>query len=835
MKLSELHNGHKAIITKVRGRGAFRKRIAEMGFVKGKEVTAVKYAPLKDPIEYNIMGYEVSLRKSEAYLIEVITSEEAKNLEINDFHGVITDNILKTSAKEKGKIINVALVGNPNCGKTTLFNYASKSKEHVGNYGGVTVDAKMAKLKQGGYTFNIIDLPGTYSLSTYSPEELFVRKYIFGEIPDIVVNVIDASNLERNFYLTTQLIDMDIKVIIALNMYDELIKAKRLLDYKSLGSMLGIPVIPTVSSKGKGIKKLFDKIIDVYEDKDPTVRHIHINYGQGVEGSIQKIQEKIKVNKHITDNMSSRFLSIKLLESDKNANFTLTRCDNYNDINETCKKEIKSIEEQFQEDAETVLVDARYGFIAGALKETFSGPVKRRRKATEKIDHYLTHKILGFPIFMLFMFIMFFTTFEVGTYPMNWIEKLVGLFGDLVSSLLPQGVFKDLLIDGIITGVGGVIIFLPNILILFLFISFMEDTGYMARAAFIMDKLMHKIGLHGKSFIPLIMGFGCNVPAIMATRTLENRNDRLLTMLINPFMSCSARLPVYILIIGAIFKKNQSLILFFIYIIGIVIAIIVAKIFKKVLFKSKEAPFVMELPPYRVPTIRSTIRHMWYKGAQYLKKMGGVILIASIIIWFLGYYPKNVEYSKNYDNIIKSTTETYDNEIKNYISNNDKIASLNIEKQGIIKNLEIEKQSEQQANSYIGRIGKFIEPVIKPLGFDWKIGISLLTGIAAKEVVVSTMAVLYNPEKESNEVSLKENIRNHTYTEGINKGNNVFTPLVSFGFLMFILIYFPCVAVIVAIKKESGSWKWAIFTIFYTTSLAWTVSFLVFQIGNLFN
>lgn len=834
MKLSELHTGAKAIITKVKGRGAFRKRIMEMGFVKGKEVVVVKNAPLKDPVEYNIMGYEVSLRKSEAQLIEVVTPEEAFTIEEVPFQGVVDDDILKTSARIKGKTINVALVGNPNSGKTTLFNYASGSHEHVGNYSGVTIDAKKAKFKQSGYSFNIVDLPGTYSLTAYSPEELFVRSHIFDELPDVVVNVVDASNLERNLYLTTQLIDMDIKVVIALNMYDELKKSEGKLNYRMLGEMVGIPFVPTISSKGQGIKELFNKIIEVYEDLDPTVRHIHINYGKCIERSIHALQGLIKENKQITDKMSSRFLAIKLLESDDNAIISLQNAENSDQIIKTTEHEIERIKERQNDDAETLITDARYGFIAGALKETFKGEVKRRHKLTEIVDKYMTHKILGFPIFLFFMFLMFFTTFELGGYPMEWIDRGVILLNNQLSSVLQDGSFKELLTDGIIAGVGGVIIFLPNILILFLFISFMEDTGYMARAAFIMDKLMHSIGLHGKSFIPLIMGFGCNVPAIMATRTIENKNDRILTMLINPFMSCSARLPVYILIIGTVFPKNQSLILFSIYIIGIGVAVIVAKLFKKTMFRNAEAPFVMELPPYRMPTLRTTLRHMWNKTFQYLKKMGGIILIASVIIWYLSSHPRDIKYAKNYDKQLEQIENDFEQKIKRNKENPDKVAELLVEKNEFIQQVLIEKSSEKHVKSYIGRIGKFIEPVISPLGFDWKIGISLLTGIAAKEVVVSTIGILYHAKEiDEQSESLKEQLRKQTYDSGVNKGKTVYTPLVGFAFLIFVLIYFPCIAVIVAIKNETGSWKYAIFTIFYTTALAWFMSFLIYQIGSL--
>ena len=836
MTLFDLEQGEKGIITKVKGRGAFRKRITEMGFVRGKVVTVVKKAPLRDPIEYNVMGYEISLRKSEARLVEVLSPSETLNADQIQavFQGTIDDNELKKTINNKGKVIDIALVGNPNSGKTTIFNYASGSKEHVGNYSGVTVDSKQAKFKLDGYTFNIIDLPGTYSMTAYSPEELYVRKYILGHHPDIIINVIDGSNLERNLYLTTQLIDMDVKVVVALNMYDELTQKGDKFDHDSLGKMIGIPFIPTVGSKGKGVTELFRKVIEVYEDNDPTVRHIHINYGLNVEKSINTIQKSIRKNKGLVDKISSRFYAIKLLEKDEGANFSLSRTKNYDEIREVANEEIDILENTFKEDSDTLITDAKYGFIAGALKETYK-PNKFKRKLkteTEIIDTFITHKIFGFPIFIFFLWLMFQATFNLGEYPQKWIESLVEYAGSSLNQLLPESFFKDLVINGIINGVGGVIVFLPNIVILFFFISFMEDTGYMSRAAFIMDKLMHKIGLHGKSFIPLIMGFGCNVPAIMATRTLENKNERLLTMLINPFMSCSARLPVYILIISAFFPKNEVTILFSVYAIGILFAILFALLFKKTIFKSKEAPFVMELPPYRLPTFRTTVKHMWRKASLYLKKMGGVIMIASLIIWALGYFPRNAEKAAEFDSQMANIKEQYDELI---LQNPEQVEQLEKEKQTSINEVNFEKLNYQQRNSFIGNIGKFIEPVMRPLGFDWKMSISLLSGVAAKEVVVSTMGVIYQTDGDPDNISqtLIDKLRNAKYTEGEKMGQNIFNPVSAFAYLMFILLYFPCVAVVAAVKKESGKWKWAIFMITYTTSIAWLVAFLVNQVGNL--
>ncbi len=821
MRLSELSNNQTGIITKVLGHGAFRKRITEMGFVKNKLVKVIKHAPLQDPVEYEIMGYNVSLRRSEAALIEVVSESEIDQPELSVSQGTLIEDRLKISAKEKTNSINIALVGNPNCGKTTLFNYASGSHEKVGNYSGVTVDIKEATIKQDGYKLNVTDLPGTYSITEYSPEELFVRTHIMEKMPDVVVNVIDASNIERNLFLTTQLIDMNIKVIIALNMYDELEQKGIVLKYKQLGQMLGIPIVPTVAVKGKGIPELLKKIIEVYEEKDPTVRHIHINYGTMIEDSIGKIKSLILPNKEITDRFSSRYISIKLLENDKATAQLLKDCGNYTAIIDRAKVEVDKLEKEYGEKSETIITDTKYGFISGALAETLTENSKKKPNRSNTIDNLLTHKIWGFPIFFAIMWLIFQATFTIGSIPMDWIDAGVGFIGEQVGNLMPDGALRDLIVDGIIGGVGGVIIFMPNILILFFFISLLEDTGYMARVAFIMDRLMHKIGLHGKSFIPLLMGFGCNVPAVMATRTLENKKDRIMTMLIAPFMSCSARLPVYVLIISAFFQKNQGLVLFAVYFIGIALAVVVALVLKNTVFKKQDVPFVMELPPYRLPTLRNTSVHMWYKGSQYLRKMGTIIMVASILIWGLSYYPQHVNYSADFDTQIASLAEntTLKEEVKE-----SKIAEL-----------ELTKASEHQENSYIGRLGHFIEPVIQPLGFDWKIGISIITGLAAKEIVVSSMGILYQADLEADETSgsLISKLQQQKHTSGELKGEQVFTPVVAFGFMLFILIYFPCVAVIAAIKKESN-WKWAVFSMFYTTAIAWFVAFATYQIGNFF-
>ena len=820
MRLSELRTGEKGVIVKVLGHGGFRKRIVEMGFIKGKTVEVILNAPLKDPIKYRLLGYEISLRRQEADMIEVVSEQEARTMQ-NPYHGSITEDVpvseseLVALAKGKRRTINVALVGNPNCGKTSLFNIASGAHEHVGNYSGVTVDAKEGFFDFQGYHFRIVDLPGTYSLSAYTPEELYVRKHIIEETPDVIINVVDSSNLERNFYLTTQLIDMNVRMVIALNMYDELEASGNKLDYTQLSQLIGVPMVPTVCRRGEGVDKLFHVIIGIYEGGDflsqkgeirseiledlrdwhktyvpdhefgshkeeedarprGYMRHIHINHGPELERSIEEVKKAISQNEDIRHKYSTRFLSIKLLENDKEIENFISTLPNGKEIIAIRNKETLRIRKVMNEDSEQAITDAKYGFITGALKETFTDNHLEKEQTTRVIDSIVTHRIWGYPIFFLFLYIMFEGTFVLGDYPMQGIEWLVDQLGNLIRNNMAEGPLKDLLIDGIIGGVGGVIVFLPNILILYFFISILEDSGYMARAAFIMDKIMHRMGLHGKSFIPLIMGFGCNVPAIMATRTIEDRKSRLITMLVNPLMSCSARLPIYLVMIGAFFPNCASFMLLCIYTAGILLAVIMARIFSKFLVKGEDSPFVMELPPYRMPTSKSIMRHTWEKGAQYLKKMGGIIMIASIIIWFLGYYPRH---------------DTH------------------------------ESVAEQQENSYIGQIGKAIEPVIKPLGFDWKLGIGLISGVGAKELVVSTLGVLYTNEGDVENVNLSDRIP--------------ITPLVALAYMLFVLIYFPCIATFAAIKQESGSWKWAIFAAGYTTGLAWLVAFTVFQIGSI--
>ncbi len=794
-KLSELQSGEKGVIVKVNGYGGFRKRIVEMGFIQGKVVEVVHAAPLMDPIEYKVLGYHVSLRKSEASHIDVISVEEAEHLAVehNPSSGHFVslcpgcgeknckfrqsievnsteEDILMRGAAEKRKEITVAFVGNPNSGKTSLFNAASGSHERVGNYSGVTVDVIKGSMYYKGYHFTLIDLPGTYSLSAYSPEEKYVLNSIANDQPDVILNVVDSSNLERNLFLTTQLIDMNIRMVVALNMFDELEERGDILNYNYLQELLGVPMVPTVTTKNKGIATLFDTIIAVYEESDLPVsedvklsgvqrvlKHIHVNHGAVLERGIEAVREIIHKNPNALDKFTPRYMAIRLLLADKQMEEFIENFSNRDEILKTRDIEVSEIEKELGDSVENAVMDAKYGFIDGALRETLRrGQPRKAKTLTEKIDNIVTHRIWGFPIFVFILFLIFEATFTVGQYPMDWIDSAFSWLGVKAANILPDGWLQSIVCDGIINGVGAVVVFLPNILILFFFISLLESTGYMARAAFIMDKIMHLIGLHGRSFIPLMMGFGCNVPAVMATRTIENHNARMITMLINPLMSCNARLPIYLLLTGAFFSGwVGGLVIFCIYFGGIVLAGIVAKIFSKTLFTHDETPFVMELPPYRIPTIKSLFRETWDKGKQYLHKIATIVLIGTLVVWALSYFPNGGD------------LET----------------------------------------SWLAAIGRFIQPVLAPLGFNWQMSVGVLSGVAAKEIVVSTIEML--------------------------GAVSTMNPAIALSLMVFTLVYFPCIATIGAIKSESGGWKWALFTVCYTLLLAWVVSFLVYRIAIL--
>ncbi|MBE6195463.1 MAG: ferrous iron transport protein B [Rikenellaceae bacterium] len=794
MRLSELKTGEKAVIVKVSGHGGFRRRILEMGFVRGKQVEVILNAPLKDPIDYRIMGYDVSLRRSEAVMVEVMTDREAELLmrgEVSE--GIEECDSIDEVVRQSSKHIHVALVGNPNSGKTSLFNAISGSREHVGNYSGVTVDAKVGYCNYKGYHFELTDLPGTYALAAYTPEELYVRRHLAERMPDVIINTVVASNLERNLYLTTELIDINPRMVVALNMYDELEASGAQLDYENLGAMLGVPMVPVVARSARGVEELLDTLIAVYENEDKRVRHIHIHQGQTIEGALEPLASLMREHRdELPKYFPPRYLAMKLLEGDREVIARLSRNPHYGAWKEVRDREAQRVERELGEDVETAMANRKYGFISGALKETFEPGVRDRLRTTEVIDSLVTHKLWGFPIFFLVMWLMFYSTFMLGAYPQEWISLGVDWLAAAIDGLMPQGALRDLVVDGVIGGVGSVIVFLPNIMILYLFISFMEDSGYLARAAFIMDRVMHRMGLHGKSFIPLIMGFGCNVPAVMATRTIESRSSRLITILIIPFMSCSARLPIYILLVATFFPTHAGLVMMGLYVLGVLLAMFTARhVMRRFFFKVDETPFVMELPPYRVPTLKATVLHMWEKCAQYLRKMGGLILVASVVIWFLSYYPR------------PEVAET---------------------KQG------------HYEHSYLGEVGKACEPVVEPLGLNWKSAVAILSGVAAKEIVVSTMGVLYtNTPEEPYQGEFAEEVSAETDL-GLPArlaASGDFTPASALAFLVFILIYFPCIATIAAIASEIG-WRWAAASILYNTTLAWLMAFLTYHLFSLF-
>ena len=851
MRLSELNTGDVATIVKVMGHGGFRRRIMEMGFVRGQRVEVILNAPLKDPIEYRIMGYEISLRRSEADMVEVLTDGEAHEIlshrlqtrrsgpeaaaaaqdsapvaAVADAADVSECESIADVVTHRSRTICVALVGNPNSGKTSLFNAISGGHEHVGNYSGVTVGAKMGYRLYRGYRFEITDLPGTYALSAYTPEERFVREHLATKMPDVVINSVVASNLERNLYLTTELIDINPRMVVALNMYDELQASGASLDYDSLGRMMGVPMVPVEARNNRGIETLLDTVIDVYENRDERVRHIHIHMGTVIEEGLRRLNSDMSAHRgELPKAFPPRYYALKMLERDAQVERHLHACERYPVWAEIRDREARRISEALGEDAETAFANQKYGFIQGALRETFTPGKQAEVTATSVIDTFVTHKLWGFPIFFVLMGVMFWCTFSLGAYPQEWIEWLVAWIGSTADALLPAGTLRDLLVDGVIGGVGSVIVFLPNIMILYLFISFMEDSGYLARAAFIMDRVMHRIGLHGKSFIPLIMGFGCNVPAIMACRTIESRSSRLITILITPFMSCSARIPIYLLIAGAFFPAHAGAVMTGLYLLGIVLAVVTARLMRRFKFPVDETPFVMELPPYRLPTWKTTLTHMWDKCAQYLKKMGGMILVASIIVWFLSYYPRTEQ---------PAGSEAH------------------------------------YENSYLGRLGKGCEPVFRPLGFDWKASVALLSGLPAKEIIVSTLGVLYSevpapdpahaaPATASDalpsgtsgiiggadgptrivvtdnaaasaadaEVSAEEAAAASLPARLQQSGD--FSTASALAFLVFVLLYVPCIATVVAIGSEAG-WRWAVASVVYNTAVAWVAAWIAYRL-----
>ncbi len=678
-----------------------------------------------------------------------------------------------SEGNDKSMIV-AALTGNPNSGKTTVFNNLTGARQHVGNWPGVTVEKKEGVSKYDSKEFTVVDLPGTYSVTAYSIEEMIVRNFISQERPDVVVDVVDASNLERNLYLFSQLIELGRPVILALNMMDEATKKGIAIDTQLLSTLLGSPVVPMVAVKNRGTEELKMAIIESVE-RGEQFREIKVNYGKEIEEEIEKIEEALKQNieySPILKQHNTRWLAIKALEGDEHVLRELRK--HFGEESGILKKiesSVRHIESIYKQDIESVIVDYRYGFISGVVREAVKRERKEYESRSDKIDNILTNRILGLPFFALFMWLMFFSTFYLGKFPARWIEILIGYVADGISNLItsPHWI-RSLLVDGIVGGVGSVIVFVPQIFIMFLFISIIEDSGYMARAAFIMDRLMHWLGLHGKSFIPMIMGFGCNVPAVMATRTLESERDRKLTILINPLVSCTARLPVYALFTAAFFAANQGTVTFSIYMLGIILAVLMAKLFRRFLFPGESEPFVMELPPYRFPTLKSTFIHMWERGSMFLRKAGTVILAGSMIMWILAYMPPGAGYGSS--------------------------------------------------KSLAGRIGHFLQPVVKPLGFDWQAVVALIFGFVAKELVVSAYGTLFGVGEDKTAIIARI------------QGN--FTPLSAYAFMAFTLLYTPCLATVAVIRKETGSWKWAVFAVVYQLILAWLVAFLIYQIGLLF-
>lgn len=705
------------------------------------------------------------------------------------------------------RTIKVALAGNPNCGKTTLFNHLTGARQRVGNFSGVTVTRKEGTVSWKGWSIQLIDLPGTYSLASKTVEERVAREYILEERPDLVVDIVDAGNLERNLFLTTQLIEMDLPRVVALNMIDEVRARGEEIDVETFSKLLSAPVVETVGRTGEGKEALLDAVVELAEQRFSS-RQIRIPYDQHLEQAIKRIQNHIaRLHLGQIEEERSRWMAIKLLEGDSDI---LDREGDHILLIQAAREEQLELESSHHEDSRTMLADGRYGFIHGLVQETLqkTGPAQLR-SLTRKIDQVLLNRVLGLPLFFFFMWLMFQTTFTLGAYPMDWIDAGVGWLSEGITTAAPEGLVRDLLVDGIIGGVGGIIIFLPNIVLLFLFISFFENTGYMARAAFLMDRFMHGIGLHGKAFIPLLMGFGCNVPAIMATRTIENPKDRLLTILINPFMSCSARLPVYVLLAGIFFSEHAGSVVFGLYLAGILVAMAAAWLMKLTMFQGLSDPFVMELPPYRLPAPRSVVIHMWEKAVEFLKKVSGIILVGSIIIWFLQAFPQQVDLSVD------------------YVAEQSRIEQTIPEGEArdtALSELTHAQAAEEQEKRYLGQIGQAIQPIFEPLGFDWKGSIALLTGFVAKEIVVSTFGVLYNTGGEVDEesVSLREAM------------SGSMAPEVALAFMVFTLLYMPCLATIAVIRRETQSVGWTMFSIGMGLTIAWLLAWIVVRVGGFF-
>jgi len=673
-----------------------------------------------------------------------------------------------------GKVY-LALAGNPNSGKTTIFNAITGARQHVGNYPGVTVERKEGETSHKGTKFHVIDLPGTYSLTAYSPDEKVARDVLLHEHPDVVIQIVDAGNLERNLYLTVQLIAMKVPLVLAFNMMDEVRKRGVKIDLEQLSVLLGVPIVATVGYKSEGIEKLMDKAAEVAAQGDrPSVE---IRFGGELDRAVDRLQEEVS-SSSISDKYYPRWLAIKLVENDPQVTSWFKEAGEEGPL-ATADKCRKRVADLMGDDPEILLADARYGWVHGAVAETTTLAVEARRTITDQVDTVLANRVLGLPIFLLFMWLTFYITFKLGEPLANMIDHAFGWLGQTVAGVMPGGLLESLIVDGVIAGVGGVLVFLPNIMLLFVLVSLMEDSGYMARAAFIVDRVMHMVGLHGKSFIPLFLGFGCNVPAIMAARILENERDRKATILVSPFISCSARLPVYVLLTGALFTPGLAgHVIFSLYVLGIVVAMVMARLLRAYVVKGPPTPFVMELPPYRMPTAKSVLIHMWNRAWMYIRKAGTVILAISIVVWFLSNFPRQIEYSAE--------------------------LSAAIETAGSVEELSPEMKlaaaEEELAKSYAGSIGHAIEPVMKPVGLDnWKVGVALFAGFVAKEVVVSTMGTLYSlGEADEEAPDLRRAIKQDPF----------FTPLKAYVFMVFVLLYMPCLATLVVAYRELGGWKW---------------------------
>ncbi|HEX3020399.1 MAG TPA: ferrous iron transport protein B [Chitinispirillaceae bacterium] len=705
--------------------------------------------------------------------------------------------------------LKIALTGNPNSGKTSLFNRLTGATQKVGNWSGVTVEVKEGIARFGKEQVTVIDLPGTYSLCTCSMEELVARNFIVDEKPDVVVDVIDGTNLDRHLYLAVQLMELGVRPILALNMWDEVKDKGLYIDISLLSRLLGLTIVTTNARTGEGVADLLEAAIKQGGEKCSFSTDFSVKLPDELESAI--IQLKSHVNQIENIKYNSRWLVLQLFEQDRIIESFVKALPQGKQILAYRDQQIQNLTKILGDSPESFITESRYGFIAGAVKETVKQTKPNRVEISDMIDTVVTHRFWAYPIFIVFMWVLFQATFRLGEYPMGWIDSMFGWFHGLTSNSLPQGVLRDLVADGIIAGVGGVIVFLPNILILFLGISIMEDTGYMARAAFITDKLMHRIGLHGKSFIPMIMGLGCSVPAIMAARTLESKKDRIKTILLTPLVSCSARLPVFVLFAGAFFPDHAANVVFLFQVVfGFGAFILMGFVFKHTLFqKEEEYPFVMELPPYRLPTFQSILIHMWYKTEHYLKKMGGVVLLFSIILWWLGAYPKAPQIEKQYEQKIETV------KMLHTVSQEEKNQN--------IRKIQLQKHAAVMEQTYIGRIGKFLEPIVKPFGSDWRGAVSLVTGFVAKEVVVGSMGVLYAVGDDENDKS-----------EGLRDAlKQNFTPLSAFAFMLFVLLYIPCVVALITAVKELKNWKWSVFSVSYQLLLAWAAATIVYQIGKI--